>query len=220
MTTRTLALPDWAVRSLDEQRLTQWRVPLKVQPPEWCSDGAGFSTFTPDGHVEFRGQSPEGYGSKFIKLPFVSGQLRWVQETWARVPRTAYLHSDGIEQAGDPSDSDMAAIYKHGFGRCCGGFGWRSPVTMPRWASRWTLTVESVRVCRLWDAPEADAKAEGHYPSGMDDAGRFYDPATGEGGSYRAGYATHWSQRHYWRWQRNDWCAVATWRAERRNVDA
>lgn len=38
---------------------------------------------------------------------------------------------------------------------------WRSPATMPIWASRLTLTVNSVRVQRLQDVTEADAMAEG-----------------------------------------------------------
>lgn len=38
---------------------------------------------------------------------------------------------------------------------------WRSPALMPRWASRLTLVVESVRVQRLQDISEEDALAEG-----------------------------------------------------------
>ena len=40
---------------------------------------------------------------------------------------------------------------------------WRSPTTMPRWASRIDLVNTSVRVERVQDASEEDAKAEGFF---------------------------------------------------------
>lgn len=87
----------------------------------------------------------------------------WVREAFAIVPRTAYAQSNGVQQAlraDDPYEHD-AAIYREGWTRSNGGFRWRSPILMPRWASRITLEITGVRVERLQDISEADALAEG-----------------------------------------------------------
>lgn len=88
------------------------------------------------------------------------GDRLWVRETWARVPSTAYRHSTGVQQSEDPTSDGMAAVYRAGWERSSPGC-WRPSIHMPRWASRITLEVTSVRVERLQDITEADAIAEG-----------------------------------------------------------
>ena len=103
-------------------------------------------------------------GSEVIRSPYGQpGDRLWVRETHAIVPRTAYAHSDGVQQTlrpDDPYEHD-AAIYREGWCRSNGGFRWRPSIHMPRWASRITLEITAVRVEQLQDISEADAKSEG-----------------------------------------------------------
>ncbi len=91
------------------------------------------------------------------------GDQLWVRETWAYVPASAYLCSEGVQQTVCPTDPDMAAIYASGWDRSSPG-RWRPSIHMPRWASRITLEITNIRVERIQDITEEDAKSEGAIP--------------------------------------------------------
>ena len=91
----------------------------------------------------------------------IPGDRLWCRETFAIVPRTAYARSEGVQQMLRPDDDHDAAIYRAGWDRSNGGFRWRPSIHMPRWASRILLEIVSVRVERLQDISEDDARAEG-----------------------------------------------------------
>ena len=75
---------------------------------------------------------------------------------------------------------------------------WRPSIHMPRCASRVTLEVVSVRVERLQECSEADAKAEGCSPLG-DDTSQ----------AYRLGYMHMWGQINGpGSWEANPWVWV------------
>ena len=82
-----------------------------------------------------------------------------------------------------------------------GAARWRSPIHMPRWASRLSLAVTDVRVQRLQDISEADALAEG--------VERLQFPERGDWGWPQARYRDLWNGIHGAdAWDRNPWVAA------------
>jgi hypothetical protein len=100
----------------------------------------------------------EGYAdlTDGIACPYGKpGDRLWVRETWGI---SARVSTDGNERRLREQDLThllYRATADHDSDR------WRPSIHMPRWASRTTLEVESVRVERLQDISEEDAKAEG-----------------------------------------------------------
>jgi len=94
---------------------------------------------------------------KFTNCPYGKpGDGLWVRETWATGWNTMHTQPSKITpgtyveyKAGPPT------LFSSNF------YKWRSPIYMPRWASRITLEVISVRVERVQDISEEDAIAEG-----------------------------------------------------------
>jgi len=84
------------------------------------------------------------------KLPYAPGDLLWVREAWG-----------WLQIASMPPSPDYPQFLKYRGTEPDAFAEWRSPIHMPRWASRITLEVTAVRVQRLQDISEDDAKAEG-----------------------------------------------------------
>lgn len=109
------------------------------------------------------------------KCPYGSpGTRLWVRETWKYAgwsddgePWILY-RSDGVQRLIDDADEDLSETWaglsdpeNYKIDGKAADRRWRPSIFMPRWASRITLEIESVRVERLNDITPEDAAAEG-----------------------------------------------------------
>ncbi|WP_457814172.1 hypothetical protein U8C43_24020 [Sinorhizobium meliloti] len=163
MTDRPILFSGPMVRALLDDRKTQTRRILKPQPYEYNGRWWIVDRHSGDCHLDLWARGDVGC------RPIHPGDRLWVRETWA--PLTSLTHNDPGPQA----------IIDGGFYRADGGTvdgevsRWKPSIFMPRHASRLTLIVTDVRVERLQDISEADAKAEGlqtHSDGDADDNGR------------------------------------------------
>lgn len=133
------------------------------------------------------------------------GDRLWVRETFAAPWGKDYELPGGVPAVfyradGEPFNDD---------GR------WTPSIHMPRWASRITLELTGVRVERLQDISEKDAKAEGiEEPSPAH--GAWCDPNLGREGhwSYRLTFSLLWDSINGKRapWASNCWVWVLQFR--------
>ena len=151
------------VRAILEGRKTQTRRVVKGSPAE-CFPMKGRDN-RPDGTFFVSRPDSDRVGNSGVQCPYGKpGDRLWVRETW------------GLQTYGDESDwydgsiaglseSDVRGrwevTHRADWGPRQDGCVWRPSIHMPRWACRLVLEVTDVRVERLQDISEEDAKAEG-----------------------------------------------------------
>lgn len=195
------------VRAILEGRKTQTRRPVK----QWAEDG----DVDAYGRMYFTGMVPK-YPCPYGK----PGDHLWVRETWKANgtmggPRITYCADGGEAFPAVPDSSPCWIADDH-----C----WRPSIHMPRWASRLLLEITAVRVERVADISEADAKAEGvrGHLVGSGDSRLGTQTVYGLGNSSdcsptaKGGFAEIWSAAYPGSWERNDW----VWVIEFRRVEA
>jgi hypothetical protein len=128
-----------------------------------------------------------------------------------------YRAESGIDGAGRNGDNCWT-----GFSLETMRVSWRPAIHMPRWASRLTLEVLSVRVERLQEIAEEDAKAEGVLPFAEAYSGISMDQTLTSGERcgdepHRASFAILWDELNGDRanWKSNPW----VWRVEFRRLE-
>jgi len=149
------------VRAVLEGRKTQTRRIMKVQPE---SNQLGLLRITDSTNRSYIGKyhwaesnaTGNHVRSKLFACPYGAvGDRLWVRETWAEAGGSApelQLHRANYP-AHVPSHYENVPPAE--------SIRWRPSIHMPRWASRITLEITGVRVERLQDISEEDAKAEG-----------------------------------------------------------
>ncbi|ACL58500.1 hypothetical protein [Methylobacterium nodulans] len=170
-----------------------------------------------------------------LRLPWQVGDRLWVRETWAVGNIYDGIPPRNINPGGKPNWCGIR--YAATDERL--GIKDRSPIHMPRWASRLTLIVTDVRVERLQDISEEDARAEGCEHDLWDHALAVRDYSapdkwlcgwgTLEG---RPGYVPEErifreSFRSLWEsingaksWADNPWICASSFRVIQQNIDA
>jgi hypothetical protein len=207
------------VRAILEGRKSVTRRVLKTQPmpplppgPLYIIDEPGSRTF--DIHLRPRFSRGQFIGSDRMftaTAPYAPGDRLWVREAWRTEARHDHL---------PPRDVPPTAIvsYEADYDRepndgCRGRY--RPPMFMLRWASRITLEVTGVKVERLQDISEEEAKAEGpewadgpYFPNGV--------PSHVVHHGWRARFAHLWdsinAKRPGCSWDDNPWVAAISFR--------
>lgn len=209
------------VRAILEGRKSQTRRVLKPQPDQDASThwreswGVWRNTTT---HPGVRWRCPYGQ----------PGDRLWVRETWLEFDRD-HRHEPGprdrLLDIGRPvrngvayradTDSEGDAIRKEY------GYKWRPSIHMPRWASRLTLEVTGVRVERVQEISETDARSEGVHPeretrvNGRHLAVDGYPGRLEAGNLHRIAFVRLWDSIHArlgHPWEANDWVWVVEFR--------
>lgn len=213
----------WQIRPMHDGTLSRVVVPIDKLTGRFGvvrqfgrSDTAGY-----DWHFRDRdGRWHDLRHAALLKaLPFSPGDRLWVRETYV-CDHYAFPKGDPVEMRAlmDYRASHSCHAYEDGC-PCDDGQGrssWRASTTMPRWASRTTLVVGEVRVCRVQDLTKTEAV----------DAGVLFATDVPYVGAMtcdqgRQALAEVWSADHGPdAWERNPWVASAAVEVHHRNVDS
>ncbi|MFQ5483534.1 MAG: morphogenetic protein [Nitrospinaceae bacterium] len=126
-----------SVRAILEGRKTMTRRVLKPQPERLGWNEGWFHK--------------GGYWSH-PKRKYHPGDLIWVREGWCLPGEPHYRNPGTVLYKADNGEAESEITKAK---------AWRSPLFMPRWASRITLKVKSTRFERVQEITEEDAEREG-----------------------------------------------------------
>ena len=121
--------------------------------------------------------TPNGPAEYCVPLKYRKGDRLWVREAWFADPPydgtwDQYAFSDGVVEnfsvLPDRFKSQEFVLYKATWQGV--DLRWRSSIHMPRWASRITLEVVSVKVERVQEIGRSNCVKEGLHPTMRNDS--------------------------------------------------
>jgi hypothetical protein len=208
------------VRAILDRRKTMTRRVVKDIPRGFEFDGKYGHIKSPHPKANRFGafiRRNNEFGGECDILPCPYGQpgdRLWVKEKWNACPVT---ETDEGFEAGYP----YKPIPKTKPANACLSYAtegdddgpWRPSIHMPRWASRITLEITGVRVERVQDITEADARAEGVKPRCF----AVTDYGAKQESYWRAlpGFTELWDSinaKRGYGWAVNPWCWVVEFR--------
>ncbi len=183
------------VKALLDGRKTVTRRPIKM-PMKDRDIGCDLSP---------REVSAEIDNGLFLNSPYCIGDLIWVRETFCYS-----INEDGstIDSNGNPCLSRDSELFYRASPINGLDAKWTPSIHMPRWASRLTLRVTDVRIERVQDITEEQAKAEGVNPV----VSQWETPE-----SFVAGFAKIWNSI-YSNWNENPYVWVIEFEVIYKNV--
>ncbi len=208
------------VKAILAGRKTQTRRIFKGLTPPDCI--GNHSCVVEDGVAKFHlNERLAMHEGEWTKCPYGKpGDRLWVRETWrtdASLDRKSprLFTKWPVEYLADGCRLEHGATYGHTDGKP------RPSIFMPRWASRITLEITGVRVERLQEISEEDAKAEGvdracSDPYEIAAAESCDDPGYFSPTSYSEGFELAWNEINgkHASWASNPWVWVVEFRVE------
>lgn len=196
MTERPMLFSGPMVREILAGRKTQTRRAIKPQP-KVLKNGTWYAPYAadPTNWCYLLGDRQQCWA----KCPYGSaGDRLWVRETFVHIA-DAYdgMGDQTYYRAGHPDSPDWTKTNDEWLR--ARGLKWKPSIHMPRAKSRISLIITNVRVQRLHDISEEDARAEGvqRYAAGhgyVSDTEVAIDPGWANFASHRAGFMTVWEE--------------------------
>lgn len=168
---------------------------FNVEPDSWTLIHCGFLEESKKTFVAVFGHA--NGGAITVRCPYGKpGDRLWVRETWRTRKCFDNLSPNDIgKRVGKDVfyEADSALLDISGVREEFTPGRIRSSIHLPRWGSRITLEITGVRVERLREISEADAKAEGVQPWFEADLQPDGELREGPSQAYRAGFMEIWS---------------------------